>query len=86
MAVDVLESYENNTEKEATAEEAQIVSTNLKDEFCSDAAYCETDDKNLSSSTPPSTRLASAPPPSPSRGLGGIDYYTRTYDDDDYDD
>ena len=57
----------------ATAEEAPVPTSELKDELCSDDIYLET-----KVDLPP---VAPPPPPSRSRGLGGVDYYLLTYDD-----
>ena len=51
------------------------------DEFCSNASYNE-ERKEPTPSAPPPTTFRS-PPPSTPRGLGGIDYYNKTYDEDD---
>ena len=70
-----------NVVEDNTAEEANVPDMELEDEVCRDESYGEMKEKN-----PPSTpgiETVASPPPS-SRGLGGIDYYTTTYDEEDY--
>ena len=57
----------------------------LEDEVCTDESYHEMNKTNPGRSLPPTPRRERvAPPPSSSRGLGGIDYFTKTYDEEDY--
>ena len=59
----------------------------VNDEFCSNDSYSD----KPTPTTSPGVAAAAAPPPPPPpsrgpRGLGGIDYYTMTYEDpSDYD-
>ena len=69
-----------------TAEEAIATSKVPKDEFCNDETYqkpAETNSTNgmSATSTPASSSNAATRPSTPFRGLGGVDYYTLTYDD-----
>ena len=69
-----------------TAEEAIATSKVPKDEFCNDETYqkpAETNSTNgmSATSTPASSSNAATRPSTSFRGLGGVDYYTLTYDD-----
>ena len=78
---------ETNTEnvEDDTAEEADVPDMELEDEVCTDESYGELKNKNPCRSPPPTPGLeTAAPPPTSSRGLGGIDYYTTMYDEEDY--
>ena len=64
---DVVESAKED--KEISAEEATILVKEPKDEVCPDDNYTEP------------TKTIPKPTPSTFRGLGGVDYYTLTYED-----
>ena len=66
-----------------TSEKATVPDMELEDEVCTDESYSEVNKKIPCRSLQPTPRVESEAPPS-SRGLGGIDYYTKTYDEEDY--
>ena len=69
-ATEAEDSVERTKEdKEISAEEATILVKEPKDEVCQDDNYTEP------------TKNIPKPTPSTFRGLGGVDYYTLTYED-----
>ena len=65
-------------EGEETAGKASTPVNDIQDEFCSDLSYAKENQANPM--VPPLSTNAGRTPTS-SRGLGGFDYYTLTYDD-----
>ena len=82
----VAEEVTANTDDEEKKDTEEVdlkgsVDDLVVDEFCSNASYND-ERKEPTPSAPPPTTFRS-PPPSTPRGLGGIDYYNKTYDEDD---
>ena len=78
--VEDCEFVETTEDMEVTAEEASVLVKEPKDEMCPDEPYTEpTNEHPIPTPIPSSAR-----PPSSFRGLGGVDYYTISYDDPSY--
>ena len=70
----VAEKAKNDT---AVPEMVDTVSVIVDDEFCSNDSYSD----KPTQTTSPGAAAAPPPPPTKSRGLGGFDYYSMTYED-----
>ena len=80
QAKDVRETQDDETEKVATIKEAHKKIEEIIDEFVPNSEY---ESSNHSKDDPPneSNPVKENPPPVRDRTLGGIDYYTLSYDD-----